>query len=376
MLLVVAGLFIRSLNRAEHTSLGFEPEHVLNMMIDPHQIGYDEARTKTFYRELERRARALPGVESASLSYTAPMGFPSHAGPIYVEAHPLPSGRQPPVILFNSIDPAFFPTLRVPLLQGRRFSDADTETSRAVAIVNRTMARKLWPNENPLGKRFSFQSAAGPFVEVVGVASDGQYFFVSQDSQPYFYVPLEQNYSSFRSLLIRTSGPPESLMTPIQDVLRTLAPDVPIFDLRTSEQMVHGIEGFLLFRLAASLAAIMGSLGLVLAVMGVYGIVSFAVSGRTQEIGIRMALGAEARDILQLVAREGLGLVMAGLLIGLLAALALTRAMARLLIGISATDPVTYAMVAVLLSAVALAACWIPARRALRVDPMVALRYE
>src|SRR5579862_2043260 len=156
-------------------------------------------------------------------------------------------------------------------------------------------------------------------------------------------------------------------MTPIQDVLRTLAPDVPIFDLRTSEQMVHGIEGFLLFRLAASLAAIMGSLGLVLAVMGVYGIVSFAVSGRTQEIGIRMALGAEARDILQLVAREGLGLVMAGLLIGLLAALALTRAMARLLIGISATDPVTYAMVAVLLSAVALAACWIPARRALRV---------
>ncbi len=376
MLLIVAGLFVRSLHRAENTSLGFDPVHVLNMMIDPHQVGYDEARVKAFYRELERRARALPGVQSVSLSYTAPMGYPSHGGPIFVETHPLPAGRQPPVIAFNSIDPAFFNTLRVPLLQGRLFTDSDSETARAVAIVNQTMARKLWPNENPIGKRFSFQSAAGPFVEVVGVAGDGQYFFVSQELQPYFYLPLEQNYSSFRSLLIRSYGPPELLMTPIQDELRKLAPDVPIFDLRTSEQMVHGIEGFLLFRLAASLASIMGALGLVLAVMGVYGIVSFAVSGRTQEIGIRMALGAEARDILTLVGRQGLRLVIAGLGVGLLAAAALTRAMARLLVGISATDPLTYAMVVVMLSAVALAACWIPARRALRVDPMVALRYE
>lgn len=376
MLLIVAGLFIRSVQRAQHMSLGFDPDHVLNLMIDPHQIGYDEPRTKALYKELERRARALPGVQSASLSYTAPMGFPSHAGPIYVETHPLPPSRQPPVILFNSIDPAFFDTLRVPLLQGRRFNDADSEKARGVAIVNRTMAKQLWPNENPIGKRFSFQSAAGPFVEVVGVAGDGQYFFVSQEPQPYFYVPLEQNYSSFRSLLIRSSGPPELLMTPVQDELRKLAPDVPIFDLRTSQQMVNGIEGFLMFRLAASLATIMGALGLVLAVMGVYGIVSFAVSGRTQEIGIRMALGAEARDILKLVARQGLLLVVAGLAVGLIAAWALTRAMASLLIGISATDPLTYLTVAILLSVVALAACWIPARRALRVHPMVALRYE
>jgi ABC-type antimicrobial peptide transport system permease subunit len=211
---------------------------------------------------------------------------------------------------------------------------------------------------------------------VVGVAGDGQYFFVSQEHQPYFYVPLEQNYSSFRSLLIRSSGPPELLMTPIQDELRKLAPDVPIFDLRTSEQMVNGIEGFLMFRLAASMAAIMGALGLVLAIMGVYGIVSFAVSARTQEIGIRMALGAEARDILKLVARQGLMLVAAGLAVGLIAAWALTRAMASLLIGVSASDPLTYSTVAILLSTVALVACWIPARRALRVDPMVALRYE
>ncbi len=376
MLLIVAGLFVRSVQRAEHMSLGFDPDHVLNVMIDPHQIGYDEPRTKALYKELERRARALPGVQSASLSYTAPMGFPSHAGPIYVETHPLPPSRQPPVILFNSIDPAFFDTLRVPLLQGRRFNDADSEKARAVAIVNRTMAKQLWANENPIGKRFSFQSAAGPFVEVVGVAGDGQYFFVSQDPQPYFYVPLEQNYSSFRSLLIRSSGSPELLMTPVQDELRKLAPDVPIFDLRTSQQMVNGIEGFLMFRLAASLAAIMGALGLVLAIMGVYGIVSFAVSARTQEIGIRMALGAEARDILKLVARQGLLLVVAGLAVGLMAAWALTRAMASLLIGVSATDPLTYLTVAILLSVVALAACWIPARRALRVDPMVALRYE
>jgi putative ABC transport system permease protein len=376
MLLIVAGLFVRSVQRAEHMSLGFDPDHVLNVMIDPHQIGYDEARTKTFYRELERRARALPGVQWVSLSFTAPMGYPSHAGPIYVETHPLNSGRQPPVISFNSIEPAYFDTLRVPLLEGRRFTDADSESARAVAIVNRTMAGKLWPGENPIGKRFSFQKAAGPFVEVVGVAGDGQYFFLSREPQPYFFVPLDQNYSSFRSLLLRSSVPPESLMTPIQDELRKLDPNLPIFDIRPSEQMLRGIEGFLLFRLAASLAAIMGALGLVLAVMGVYGIVSFAVSGRTQEIGIRMALGAENRDIFKLVARQGLQLVIVGLAVGLLSAWALTRTMASLLIGISATDPLTYAMVAMLLSAVALAACWIPARRALRVDPMVALRYE
>jgi len=376
MLLIVAGLLVRSLQRAQRAGLGFDPGHVLNMMIDPHQVGYDEARAKAFYKELERRARALPGVESASLSFTAPMGFPSHAGPIYVETHPLPPGRLPPVVSFNSVDPAFFTTLRVPLLQGRRFTDSDSATARPVAIVNQTMARRLWTNENPVGKRFSFESATGPFVEVVGLARDGQYFFVSQEPQPYFYVPLEQNFSSFHSLLIRSSGPPELLMTPIQDELRKLAPDVPIFDLRTSEQMLNGIEGFLMFRLAASLAAIMGALGLVLAVMGVYGIVSFAVSGRTQEIGIRMALGAEALDILKLVARQGLRLVIAGVAVGLIAAWALTRAMASLLIGISATDPLTYVTVVILLSAVALAACWVPARRALRVDPMVALRYE
>jgi putative ABC transport system permease protein len=345
-------------------------------MVDPHQIGYDDARTKTFYRELERRARALPGVQSVSLSFTAPMGYPSHAGPIYVETHPLRPGRQPPVVSFNSIEPSYFDTLRVPLLEGRRFNDSDNETARAVAIVNRTMAKKSWPSENPIGKRFSFQSAAGPFVEVVGVAGDGQYFFVSPEAQPYFFLPLDQNYSSFRSLLIRSSAPPESLMAPVQDELRQLAPDLPIFDIRPSEQMLHGIEGFLLFRLAASLAAIMGALGLVLGVMGVYGIVSFDVSGRTQEIGIRMALGAEGRDILKLVSRQGLRFVIAGLAVGLFAAWVLTRAMARLLIGVSATDPLTYAIVAILLSAVALAACLIPARRALRVDPMVALRYE
>jgi predicted permease len=376
MLLVVAGLFVRSVQRAEHMSLGFDPDHVLNTMVDPHQIGYDEPRTKAFYRELERRVGALPGVQSVSLSFTAPMGYPSHAGPIYVETHPLPPGRQPQVIAFNSIEPSFFDTLRVPLLQGRRFTDADTETSRAVAIVNQTMAKKLWPSENPMGKRFSIQGAGGPFVEVVGVAGDGQYFFLSTQSQPYFYLPLEQNYSSFRSLLIRSSAPPESMMTPVQDVLRSLAPDLPLFDLRTSEEMVHGIEGLLFFRLAASLAAIMGALGLVLAVMGVYGIVSYAVSLRTQEIGIRMALGAEARDILKLVSRQGLRLVIVGLSIGLFAAWALTRGMAKLLIGVSATDPLTYAMVALLLCSVTMLACWIPARRALRVDPMVALRYE
>ena len=376
MLLIVAGLLIRSMQSAQTRGLGYDPDHVLNVMVDPHQIGYDEARTKAFYRELERRARSLPSVQSASLSYTAPMGFPSHAGPIYVETHPLPSGRQPSVIAFNSIDPAYFDTMRVPLLRGRKFTDADSETARQVAIVNQAMAEKLWPGENAIGKRFSFTSASGPFVEVVGIAGNGQYFFISQEPQPYFFVPLAQNYASFGSLQIRVSVPPETMMTALQGLIRDLEPDLPIFDLRTAEQMVHGIEGFLVFRLAASIAAIMGALGLILAIMGVYGIVSFAVSRRTQEIGIRMALGAERSDILRLVSQQALRLIVAGIAAGAFAAAFLTQAMSKLLIGVAPTDPLTYTAVALLLSAVALVACWIPARRALRVDPMTALRYE
>ncbi len=376
MLLVVAGLFVRSLGHAERMYLGFDPDQVLTVMLDTHIAGLDETRSRTFYRELEERVRALPGVRSASLALTVPLTYLSHGGAVYVEGRSLPAGHQAPAISFNSVDPAYFATMRVPLLSGRPFRESDNEAAPPVAIVNQTMARRFWPGQYPVGRRFRLRSSSAPLTEVVGVARDGQYLFLSPEALPYFYVPLAQHPSSLRTLQVRSSVPPESLIPAVEEKIRELAPDLPILDARSMRQVVRGLAGLFLFRLGASLAAAMGTLGLLLAIMGVYGVVSFSVSRRTQEIGIRMALGAGRGDILRLVSRQALGRVIAGLLAGLAAAWGLTRAMTRLLIGVSPADPPTYLTVAALLALVAVLACWLPARRALRVDPLTALRWE
>jgi predicted permease len=293
-----------------------------------------------------------------------------------VEEHPLVAGQQPPETSFNTVDPTYFATMRIPILRGRAFADSDDETAPQMAIVNQTMAKKLWPNEDPVGKRFRWAGESGSYVEVIGVARDGQYFFLSPDSQPYFYLPLAQNFSSRLSLQIRSSIPPESLGLAVQEQIRALAPDLPIIDLSTMQQTVRGLGGLFILRLAASLAAALGFLGLTLAVIGVYGIVSFGMVQRTREMGIRVALGANRNDILKLALGSGLALISAGVILGAVSAWALTRAMAKLLIGVSGTDAATYATAVAAISAVALLACWIPARRATRVDPLVALRYE
>jgi len=376
VLLVVAGLFVRSLARTERMYLGFDPNHLLNVMLDPRQIGYDEARSQSFFRELIQQMASMPGVRSASVAFAVPLGFPGYSDPVYVEGRPPRPGEQPPKISYNAVNPAYLSTMRVPLLHGRDFRDSDDEKAPPIAIVNHAMAGRLWPNQDPIGRRFSLKGASGPFIEVVGVAGDGQYFFLSPDSTAYFYLPFAQKPSAFASLQVRSFGPPEVLIADVQKEIGKLAPDLPVIDIHTMNETVHGLGGTFIFRLAASLAAVMGLLGLALAVVGVYGVVSFSVTSRTQEIGIRMALGAERADILRLVSRQGLRLVIAGIAAGMVVALVMTRAMGRLLMGVSASDPATYAAVAIALSAVALLACWIPARRAATVDPMVALRYE
>jgi putative ABC transport system permease protein len=295
---------------------------------------------------------------------------------IQIEGHPLGPGQQPPVVLFNRVDTAYFKTLRVPFLRGRLFTESDNETAPLVAIVNQAMASQFWPNEDPIGKRFSMAGPNGPFVQVVGVAADGKYAFIGWEHKPYFYVPLVQNYTSFEALHVRSSLPPESLITQVQNEVRALDPNMPISSIKTMTQSLEGANGFFIFRLGATLAGAMGILGLTLAVVGVYGVVSYAASQRTHEIGIRLALGAERGDILRLVFGQGLGLVGAGVLGGLVAAWALTRAMVNLLVGITPTDPLTFASATLFLAVVALWACYMPARRATRVDPMVALRYE
>jgi predicted permease len=376
MLLIIAGLFVRSLRHAESMYLGFDPDHVLSVRMDPHQIGYDQARATEFYRQLEARAQALPGVQSVSLAYGSPLTGNVNAGTVALEGQTAPSGQQPPSVFFDNVTPAFFETLRVPLLRGRAFTESDNQSAPPVVIVNQTMAEKYWPHQDPIGKHFSLKIFTEPAktMQVVGVSGNGKYVFISEDPTPFFYVPLAQNYTSLRALEVRSSVAPEGLLTPLQAEIHKLAPDLPITEAKTMKQAVG--DELLEYRLGAGVAAAMGAIGLLLAVIGIYGIVSFSTEQRTREIGIRMALGGSARDVMRLILQQGVGMVGVGLGVGLLAALGITRVMSRLLVGVSPNDPLTYGAVALLLAAIALLACWIPARRATRVDPGVALRYE
>jgi putative ABC transport system permease protein len=376
MLLIIAARFVRSLGQAQHMALGFEPDQVINIMLDPRQVGYNETRTTEFYRVLENRARALPGVKSASLAFSVPMGSYNDARQIYIEDAPLAPGQQPPLVLFNRIDADYFGTMQTPVLRGRTFTEADNESAPLVAIINQDMAIRYWPNEDPLGKRFSLKSAGGPFVEVIGVAQDTKLFGFFSSPMPYFYVPFKQNYTATRILQVRTSVALESLEPVLVRQVQSLDPEMPISDLQTMRQSMAGGNGFLVFRLGAVLTAAMGLLGLVIATVGIYGVVSFAAGQRTREIGVRMALGASRQSILHLVFSQGVRLVVIGIIIGLAAAFALTRAMTSLLVGVTATDPTTAVPITLLLMAVVLLACYVPARRAMGVDPIVALRCD
>ena len=376
VLLIVAGLFIRSLGKAQNIYLGFESSHVLDFSLDVQQIGYQESQGRAFYRELESRLRALPGVVSVAQAFSVPMGVMSSFDSLNIERHPVEPGQQPPSVQCNMVTAGYFDTLHIPVRHGRAFTESDEEKTLAVAVINQTMAKKFWPDEEPLGKRFSTKGPSGPFIEVVGVVQDGKYKGVVEVPQPHFYLPLSQAYIPLRTFHIRTSVPPESLSTQVQSQVRELAPSLAISEMQTLDQALQGLNGFLFFRLGAQLTGTMGLLGLILAVVGVYSVASYAAVQRTREIGIRMAIGATPGDILKMVLRQGLGTVGIGLLAGLAAAFAGTRLLADLFYGVTPNDPVTYAAVAALLLAVVLLACWIPARRATRVSPVIALRFE
>jgi putative ABC transport system permease protein len=377
LLLIVAGLFVRSLDKAQQVYLGFNPDQILDLTLDPEQINFTEAQGRAFYRQITERIGAMPGVLSVGQAFTVPMGVISADDPVTVEGHPVEPGKQPPQIMFNPVSSTYFATLRIPLQSGRGFTDADNEKAPGVAVINQAMAAKFWPNENPVGKRFSTKGPQGPFKEVIGVVQTGKYKNVIEDPpEPFYYVPLDQNYVAYRTLHVRTSVPPESLKPEIEAQVQELAPGIPVSQVQTLPQALQGVNGFFFFRFGAQLTATMGLLGLLLAVVGVYSVVSYAAAQRTHEIGIRMALGAEPRDILSMVLRQSIGIVALGLAVGLAAAFGGTRAIANLIVGIKPTDPLTFATVIILLSAIALIACWIPARRATRISPLTALRYE
>jgi len=240
------------------------------------------------------------------------------------------------------------------------------------------MAKKFWPgpNEDPLGKHFSIKSKKDKFIEVVGIVQDGKYRDITEEPQPYFYLPLSQSYLPLRTLFVRTSVAPESLALRIEEQIRDLAPGLPVSEVQSMNQSLQGANGLFFYSFGAQLTAVMGLLGLVLAVVGIYSVGSYAAAQRTHEIGIRMALGAAPRDVLKMILRQGLGVIGIGLALGLAISFAGTRLLRDLFVGIKPTDPLTFTSVALLLSLVALMASWLPARRATRVDPLVALRHE
>jgi macrolide transport system ATP-binding/permease protein len=375
--LVCAGLFLRSLSRLQNVDPSFSAENLITMHIRPGLLGYSAAEGKRFFDELLRRIESRPGVRSASLVFNLPLGINSQQqrGPIFREGDSPPRGEVP--FVANVIAPKYFETMRTPLVLGRDFTERDDEGAPRVAIVNQEFARRLYGNEqNALGKRFH-QGAGTPPIEIVGVAKDGRYQNIYESLRPCFFLPKDQEGYHTRMMLLVSASASTELKAVIEGVRREIAridSRVPAFGLQIGEQNLA--SAFWAARLAAGLGTAFGLLVLVLATMGLYSVMTYAVSRRTREIGIRIALGAQGRDVLKMVIRQGLILVIVGMVIGLAGALALTRIVSSLLFGISASDPLSFVGVAALLALVALLACWVPAWRATRVDPMIALRCE
>ena len=378
LLLIIAGLFVRSLQQVQHINLGFDLDHVLNLSMDPHEAGYNETKGIQFFSELLQRVRALPGIQSASVAATVPMGPYEYGGPLEISGYQPPTGSEKPSAGYNAVSSGYFETLQIPVLRGRGILDSDNQNSQHVAVINEAMANKFWPNQDPIGRHFSsLEDPTHPVdFQIVGVAKNSHTGDISSPIAPYFYMPFAQKYMVPATVHVRTVATPESMAHEILQAVNSIEPAMPVFDVQTMAQAIDGLNGLMLYKFGAVLAASLGILGLVLAVVGVYGVVSYAASQRTHEIGIRMALGALPAAILKMIFRQGILIIAAGLLAGILASVAIARLIGNFLVGVAPTDPLTFLVVSSLLAIVALLACYIPARRAMRVDPMVALRYE
>ena len=378
MLLIIAGLFTRSLTQAERSDLGFNPSHVLTLSMDPSEIGYNDAQSRDFFENLLQRVRALPGVVSATTTGSVPMGnIVTGNDALTVNGYQVPKGQPVPQAEYTVISTDYFRTMQTPLLEGRAFNDSDNEKGLHVAIVSEAMAKKFWPDQDPVGKQFTMGTDPTHPMQIVGVSRNARLAGITGTIPPFFYVPFQQHYGqhSLNSLELRTAGDPAAMIPEIERAIRAMTPTLPVFEVKTLRQGLYSASGLLFFQVAAELAAVMGTLGLILAIIGVYGVLSYVVSRKTHEIGVRMALGAKYSDILRMVYRQGLRIVGIGLAVGLAATFAVAH-LVRSFIVVSATDPATYFGVSAILAAIALLACYIPARRAMRVDPMQALREE
>jgi predicted permease len=377
ILLICAGLVLRSVQQVQKMNPGFEPDKAVEISLDLGLQGYDAARGQEFYRQLAERVAVVPGVEAVSFANYLPLSFSRVNRGIYVEGQPAARGAQLPSSLNSRVAPDYFRVMGIPVLHGRDFNAQDKEQEAKVAIVNEAFTRRFWPglasSNEALGKRFSFAGTEGTFWEVIAVAKDGKYISLSESPQPFVYIPL-QNSDLSLTLVARTASNPQATLTAIRNEVRQLDATLPVYDAKSLTE--HMSLSLFPTRVAAVALGSFGLLALGLAVIGLYGIVSYSVAQRTQEIGVRIALGARVIDLHKLIIGQGMKLALIGMAFGIIGALALAKLMSSLLIGVSPTDPVIFAGITLLLILVVLLACYVPARRATKVDPMTALRYE
>ncbi len=375
VVLVCAGLFVQSFRYAQRMDPGFGAQNVLLMTINPQLIGYDETQNKDFFARTVEGVKALPGVEAASVTRLAPLGDSSNSsGPILREGETLARGSAGRVIMNTSVSPGYFQTMQIPILEGRDFDDRDRKGSQQTVIVNDRMAEMMWPGQSAVGKRILVGTDSHDPLEVVAVVKTGKYRSLSEDPKPFYYYPMRQRRPAGMTLLVRTSGDPHALINAVRTHIQSLDRRMPVFAVKTLPE--HMTWALWAPRMAASLSLAFGLVALLLSAVGLYSVMAYVVSQRTREVGIRMALGAQRRDVLRLMAAYGMSLAFIGLAIGLGLAFVLARALSAVLIGVSVYDLTIFLAVPVLLTVVAAAACVFPARRATKVDPLVALRYE
>ena len=374
VLLIGAGLLIRNLQYAQTSDPGFDVKNTFAVTIDLHIQGYSETQGRSFYGRLVDGAEALPGVESATLTSQIPLGLEFREADVLIEGYQPPVDKEKLEIAFNVVGARYFQTLGIPLLEGRDFGKQDVVGAVPVAIINQTMANRFWPAADPSAMRFSMKGSAGPYLQVVGVVKDSKYRTVGESPRLFIYLPSNQLYEGYMTLLARTTGDPRGALSAARAQVRSMDANLPLVEAKTLTEHVAG--SLLPQRIGATLLGIFGLLGLTLAAGGIYGTVAYSVAQRSREIGIRVALGAQRRHVFTLIVSQALKLTLFGVGIGLVAAFALSRVMSNLLYGVTATDPITFVSVSLLLIGVALAASSVPALKAARIDPLVALRSE
>src|SRR5256886_2496165 len=370
--LVGSGLFLRSMQNAQQFNPGFESQNLLQMNFDLGALRYDADHGQQFFRDAIERAKTVPGVVSASVSSNGVFGG-GFAGTIFREGEQTDPNNRGTLVNFDDVTPGHFETMRIPLISGRDFTDFDRDKTTRVAIINEAMAKAIWPGQEQLGKRFAIVKEP-ELLQVIGVVGTTVVGQIGEDPQPTAYLPMRQQYSPFATLVVRTNSNPEPLIGAVRTQVQQIDKNLAFTNAQTVQQILG--QGLWAARMGAALLGLFGALALILASIGIYGVLAYSVAQRTSEIGLRMALGAQPRQVLGLVLKQGMLLATIGAAVGIVVALPVARMAGNLLYGVSATDPLTYVGITLLLMAVALLACYLPARRATRIDPLIALRVE